>query len=94
MKINKASGPSGIVADILKAAGEAGLAWTAHVCKAVVKEGRMPEDWCHSWMINVYKGKGNVMECGSYLGIRLPEIEVLLCKCNFIYKTCTQFLSK
>ena len=34
MKINKASGPSGIVADMLKAAGEAGLAWTTHVCNA------------------------------------------------------------
>ena len=40
MKINKVYGPFGIVADILKAAGETGLAWTTHVCNAVVKEGK------------------------------------------------------
>ena len=73
MKCNKASGPSGVVADMLKAAGEAGVAWVTDVCNAVVKEGRIPADWCKSWMVNVYKGKGDAMECGSYRGIRLLE---------------------
>jgi hypothetical protein len=43
------------------------------VCNRVVKEGRIPEDWCKSWMVNVYKGKGDALECGSYRGIRLLE---------------------
>lgn len=73
MKINKAPGPSGVVADMLKAAGETGLIWLTDVCNAVVKEGRVPKDWCHSWMVNVYKGKGDALECGSYRGIRLLE---------------------
>lgn len=73
MKSNKASGPSGVVADMLKAAGEAGIVWVADMCNSVVKEGRVPEDWCKSWMVNVYKGKGDAMECGSYRGIRLLE---------------------
>src|SRR5207244_8884791 len=30
-------------------------------------------DWCKSWMISIYKGKGDAMECGSYRGIKLLE---------------------
>ena len=43
------------------------------VCNSVVKEGRIPDDWCKSWMVNVYKGKGDALECGSYRGIKLLE---------------------
>ena len=70
MKMNKASGPSGIAAHMLKVAGEAGLALTTDVRNAVVNEGKILEDWCHSWMINIYK---NVMDCGSYRDMRLLE---------------------
>jgi hypothetical protein len=73
MKSNKAAGPTGVVADMLKASGEAGLLWLTDICNAVVKEGRIPDDWSKSWMINVYKGKGDALECGSYRGIKLLE---------------------
>ena len=73
MKNLKAAGPSGVVADMLKAAGDAGAVWVTEVCNAVVKEGRIPEDWCKSWMVNVYKGKGDALVCGSYRGIKLLE---------------------
>ena len=73
MKRSKAAGPSGVVADMLKAAGDAGTIWVTELCNAVVREGRIPEDWCKSWMVNVYKGKGDALECGSYRGIRLLE---------------------
>jgi len=72
MNNSKAAGPSGVVADMLKAAGEAGTRWITNVCNSVVREGRIPEDWCKSWMVNVYKGK-DALECGSYRGIRLLE---------------------
>jgi Reverse transcriptase (RNA-dependent DNA polymerase) len=73
MKNGKAAGPSGVVAEMLKAAGEAGLRWVTDVCNKVVREGMIPVDWCKSWMVNVYKGKGDALECGSYRGIRLLE---------------------
>jgi hypothetical protein len=73
MKSNKAAGPSGVVADMLKAAGDAGSIWATDVCNSVVKEGKIPQDWCKSWMVNVYKGKGDALECGSYRGIKLLE---------------------
>jgi len=73
MKNNKAAGPSGVISDMIKAAGEAGTIWITDLCNSIVSEGKIPEDWCTSWMVNVYKGKGDALECGSYRGIRLLE---------------------
>ena len=61
MKPNKATGPPGVVADMLKAAGEAGVVGVTDVCNSVVSQGKIPEDWCNSWMVNVYKGKGDAL---------------------------------
>jgi hypothetical protein len=73
MKNCKAAGPSGVVADMVKAAGDAGSSWITEICNLVVKEGKIPDDWSKSWMVNVYKGKGDALECGSYRGIKLLE---------------------
>ena len=43
------------------------------LCNAVVRDGKIPEDWSRSWLVNVYKGKGDALECGSYRGIKLVE---------------------
>ena len=58
---------------MIKATGEAGVQWVMDICNAVVNEGRIPEDWRRSYMINVYKGKDDAMECGLYRGIKLLE---------------------
>ena len=71
-KSGKAAGPSGVAADMLKAAGEAGVKWVTDICNEVVRSGVVPVDW-RSWMVNVYKGKGNALECSSYRGIKLVE---------------------
>src|SRR3989442_13089096 len=72
-KSGKAAGPSGVAADMLKAAGEAGVKWVTDICNEVVRSGVVPVDWRRSWMVNVYKGKGNALECSSYRGIKLLE---------------------
>ena len=51
---------------MLKAAGGTGTMWMTDVCNAVVRDGKIPEDWSRSWMVNVYKGKGDALTCGSY----------------------------
>ena len=48
---------------MLKAAGETGTLWMTDVCNAVVKDGKIPENWSRSWMVNVYKGKGDALTC-------------------------------
>ena len=79
MKQGKSAGPTGVVAEMLKAAGETGTLWMTEVCNAVVKDGKVPEDLSRSWKVNVYKGKGDALTCGSYRSIKLLEhaMEVL-----------------
>ena len=55
---------------MLKAAGDVGIQWMTDLCNAVVIEGKIPEDWKKKWMVSVYKGKGDSLECGSYRGIK------------------------
>ena len=54
MKQGKSGGPTRVVSEMLKAAGETGTLWMTDVCNAVVKDGKIPEDWSRSWMVNVY----------------------------------------
>ena len=72
-KSGKAAGPSGLVAEMLKASGDVGVQWVTDLCNAIVQEGKVPNDWKKSWMVNVYKGKGDALECGSYRGIKLLD---------------------
>jgi hypothetical protein len=62
MKSGKAVGPSGIAAEMLKAAGVDGVRWVTEICNAIVKEGKIPDDWRKSWMVCVYKGKGDAFD--------------------------------
>ena len=73
MKQSKSGDPTGVVLEMLKAAGETGALWMTDVCNAVVKDGKILKDWSRSWMVNVYKGKGDALACGSYRGIKLLD---------------------
>ena len=73
MKSGKAGGPSGVVADMLKAGGDTVVDCFTDLCNGIVKEGRIPNDWTKSTIITLYKGKGDALECGSYRGIKLLE---------------------
>ena len=73
MKQGKSGGPTEVVSEMFKAAGETRTMWMTDVCNAVVRDGKIPEDWSRSWMVNVYKGKGDALTCGSYRGIKLLE---------------------
>ena len=39
MKQGKSGGPTGVVAEMLRAAGETGTLWMTDVCNAMVREG-------------------------------------------------------
>ena len=71
MKSGKAMGPSGVVLEILAAAGDVGVQWMVDLCNAVVREGKVPDDWSTSWIVNVYKCKGDAIDCGSYRGYQV-----------------------
>ena len=46
----------------MQAAGEAGIRWVTEICNAILKEGKVPEDWERSWIVSVYKGKGDALD--------------------------------
>ena len=60
-KVRKAAGPSGVIAEMIKASEQYGVKWMTHICSSVVKVGVIPEDWKKSWLVNVYKGKGDLL---------------------------------
>ena len=73
MKGGKAAGPSGIIAEMLKAAGEEGIEIVRELVEAVFSSGVIPEDWKESYILNLYKGKGDALERGNYRGLKLTD---------------------
>ena len=73
MKNGKAAGPSGVCAEMLKAAGEVGIDMVHDLINDVVKTGEIPTDWQDSIIINCYKGKGDATDRGNYRGLKLLD---------------------
>ena len=73
LKVRKAAGPSGVTAEIIKAAGEKAVDWLTSICNRIVKEEAIAESWQMSELVPIYKGKGDVLECSSSRGIKLLE---------------------
>ena len=73
MKPGKFAGPSGIHVEIVKAAGSKGIGFLRELIKSVVKHGKIPEDWEMSFILNLYKGKGDALNRGNYRGLKLIE---------------------
>jgi len=47
--------------------------WLASLCNFTISQGRIPDDWKSTILIPVCKGKGDPVECGSYITIKLLE---------------------
>ena len=73
MKERKAAGPSGIVVEMIRAGGDAAAALIAKLANACIREGRIPTDWNLSYIISLYKGKGDALERGNYRGLKLQD---------------------
>ena len=73
LKVKKTAGPSGVTAEMIKAAGEQAVDWLTSICNRIVKEEAISESWQMSELVPIYKGKGGVLECSSSRGIKLLE---------------------
>ncbi|MCU7898061.1 MAG: hypothetical protein KZQ61_05230, partial [Candidatus Thiodiazotropha sp. (ex Lucinoma aequizonata)] len=73
MGLGKAAGPSGIIAEMLKPAGEAGAVEVRDLVEVIISEGRIPTDWQESYIVSLYKGKGDALTRGNYRGLKLIE---------------------
>ena len=73
MKAGKAPGPSGIVVEMIRAAGDIGASMIRDLAAAIIRDGKVPSDWEQSFIVCLYKGKGDALERGNYRGLKLTE---------------------
>ena len=73
MNDGKAAGVLGIVAEMLKASGEAGLELFIKLFYNIVKEEKVPSDWEMNVIINCFKGKGDAVEHGNFRSLKLLD---------------------
>ena len=71
MKKGKAVGPDGIPAEVWKCLGGEGIDILWDLMSKIYRQERMPDMWRNSLMVPIYKGKGDVQDCGNYRGIKL-----------------------
>ena len=67
----KASGPSDITAETIKAAGAVGVNHLHSLTNKIVTEGAVPSDWLKSYILSLFKGKGSPTERENYRGLKL-----------------------
>ena len=55
LKVKKATGPSCVTGEMIKAAGEQAVDWLTSICDRIVKEEAIPESWQMSELVAIYK---------------------------------------
>ena len=78
MASGKAAVPSGIVAELLKPVGEAGAVEVRDLIEEIISEGCIPTDYQESYIVNLYKGKGDALNRGNYRGLKWIEQVMVL----------------
>ena len=73
MKAGKAPGPSGIVVEMIRAAGDMDASMIHDLAAAIIRDGKVPSDWEQSFIVCLYKGKGDALERGNYRCLKLTE---------------------
>ncbi|XP_048759321.2 uncharacterized protein LOC125668926 [Ostrea edulis] len=73
MKSGKAAGPSGIAVEMIRAAGDTGVSIIRDLTSSIFCDGKVPTDWEQSFIVCLYKGKGDALDRGNYRGLKLTE---------------------
>ena len=73
MKSGKAAGPSGIVIEMIRSAGEGIISSITQLANCIVYENKIPDDWNLSFIVSLYKGKGDSLSRGNYRGLKLLD---------------------
>ena len=71
MKDGKATGPDEIPSEAWKSLGELGIDMLWDLMKKIRKKEKMPQKWRKSFLIPIFKEKGDVQDCNNYRGIKL-----------------------
>ena len=71
MKNGKALGPDGIPVEVWKLLRMDGWTWLALFFNKLLLEEAIPDEWCNSSLVPIFKNKGDVLDCNNYRGIKL-----------------------
>ena len=73
MKVGKALVPSGVVVEMIQAAGDMGASVISGPAAAIIHHGKVPSDCEQSFIVCLYKGQSDALERGNYGGLKLTE---------------------
>ena len=73
MSFGETTGPSGIVAEMLKSATPSGASKIRDLIEDIIFENRIPSEWQESHIVSVYKGKGDALNRSNYRGLKLID---------------------
>ena len=73
MKLGKSPCPSNVIAETLKASPDQCSQLIADLINAIVKEGKVPEEWNNSYIVSLFKGKGSTLDRGNYRSLKLTD---------------------
>ena len=65
MKVGKAPGPSGMMVEMIRAAGDMDTFMICDLAAAIIRDGKVPSDCKQSFIVCLYKGKGDALERGN-----------------------------
>jgi len=73
MKAGKAAGLLEVSVEMIATSGEIGIDVMVELCQSVLDGRGMPDEWALSFVVPIFKGKGDAMSCGAYSGVKLLE---------------------
>ena len=59
--------------EMIKAAGDTGATMNRDLATAIIRDVKVSTDWEHSFIVCLYKGKGDALDRGNYRGLKLTE---------------------
>ena len=65
--------PQGTVVERIGVAGDMSTSMIRDLAAAIILDGKVPSDWEQSFIVCLYKGKGDALERGNYRGPKLTE---------------------
>ena len=65
---------------MIVASGKIGVDVMIELCQRVLDGREMPDEWKTNVIVPIFKGKGDVMSCGSYRRVKLLEHVMKLLK--------------
>ena len=71
MKKRKTQGPDDISVEAWIALGNKNVKFLVNYFNRLLQREKMPDEWRRSVLLPLYKGKGDIRECGNYRRIKL-----------------------